>query len=296
MTLDDLRVFVEVCERGSFTAVARALSCSQSAVSQHVRRLEREFGLSLLERRPRGVLPTSAGRLLRDAAVAGVGRIDAVALQLRALAAGGAGEVRVSSGAATVRHFMPEAILELRRRHPGVQLTLRTQPTSRACLTDLAANRADIALISISGPIADVELRPIVDLQWSLAVSRDDPMAARASLSAAELADIPNIVLPVSSSSRGRLEAVFGEGVLPPQAVSDWDTALLLAELGVSRAVVATVPNPNWAPSVHPALRLVPIPELPGPTAGWAARSWADLDPPAVEFAELVARQMCGSE
>ncbi|RBQ14929.1 LysR family transcriptional regulator [Spongiactinospora rosea] len=292
MTLDDLRVFIEVCERGSFTAVARALSCSQSAVSQHVRRLEREFGLSLLERRPRGVSPTAAGRLLRDAALTGVGRIDAAAQQLRALAAGGAGEVRISSGAATVRHFMPEAIVTLRRRYPGVQIALRTQPTSRACLTDLAANRADIALISISGPIPDVELRPLIELRWALAVNQHDPLASRASLSAAELADIPDIVLPTSSSSRGRLTAVLGESALPTQAVSDWDTALLLAELGVNRAVVATVPH--FASSIHPGLRLVPIPDLPAPTAGWAARSWADLDPPVIEFAELVGQRMRG--
>jgi DNA-binding transcriptional LysR family regulator len=290
VTLEDLRVFVEVCERGSFTAVARAMSCSQSAVSQHVRRLEREFGLSLLERRPRGVLPTAAGRLLRDAAMAGVGRIDAAALQLRTLSAGGAGEVRVSSGAATIRHFMPDAILQVRGRYPDVQLTFRTQATTRACLTDLAANRADIALISINGPLTDVELRPVVELRWSLAVNRDDPLAARSSLSPEELVDIANIVLPVSSSSQGRLEALLGEGALATRGVAEWDTALLLAELGVNRAVVATVPD--WAPPAHPALRFVPIPELPGPTAGWAARSWADLEPAAAEFAELVGQRM----
>nr|WP_233507151.1 LysR substrate-binding domain-containing protein [Spongiactinospora gelatinilytica] len=147
---------------------------------------------------------------------------------------------------------MPEAIVELRRRYPGVQLALRTQPTSRACLTDLAANRADIALISISGPIPDVELRPLIELRWALAVNQHDPLASRASLSAAELTDVPDIVLPTSSSSRGRLTAVLGEGALPSQAVPDWDTALLPAELGVNRAVVATVPH--FAPSTSPSM------------------------------------------
>lgn len=61
MTLEDLRVFVAVCRAGSLSAVARELACTQSAVSQHVKRLEREAGVSLLERRPRGVVPTYAG-------------------------------------------------------------------------------------------------------------------------------------------------------------------------------------------------------------------------------------------
>ncbi|CAM5452536.1 hypothetical protein SPURM210S_06573 [Streptomyces purpurascens] len=58
MALEDLRVFVAVCRAGSLSAVARELDCTQSAVSQHVRRLAREAGVSLLERQPRGVVPT----------------------------------------------------------------------------------------------------------------------------------------------------------------------------------------------------------------------------------------------
>lgn len=72
MTLDDLRVFVAVCRAGSLSAVARDLSCTQSAVSQHVKRLERETGVQLLERHPRGVAPTSAGQILRAAAADGI--------------------------------------------------------------------------------------------------------------------------------------------------------------------------------------------------------------------------------
>ncbi|MFC7864066.1 LysR family transcriptional regulator [Streptomyces murinus] len=42
--------------------MAREVKCTQSAVSQHIRRLEKETGLPLVERRPRGVVPTGAGR------------------------------------------------------------------------------------------------------------------------------------------------------------------------------------------------------------------------------------------
>ncbi|MFE2338490.1 LysR family transcriptional regulator, partial [Streptomyces sp. NPDC059431] len=65
MTLDDLRVFVAVCRSGSLSAVARDLGRTQSAVSQHIRRLEKETGAVLLERHPRGVSPTEAGRILQ---------------------------------------------------------------------------------------------------------------------------------------------------------------------------------------------------------------------------------------
>ncbi|MGH9232554.1 MAG: LysR family transcriptional regulator, partial [Acidimicrobiales bacterium] len=50
MTLDDLRVFVATCEAGSLSAVAREVGTSQPAVSQHIRRLERELDVTLFER------------------------------------------------------------------------------------------------------------------------------------------------------------------------------------------------------------------------------------------------------
>ncbi|NIH83843.1 LysR family transcriptional regulator [Amycolatopsis granulosa] len=291
MTLDDLRVFLDVCERGSFTAVAKTLSCSQSAVSQHVRRLERELGLPLLERLPRGVLPTPAGRLLRDAAAVGVGRIDAAAERLRAMArSGGVDEVRISTGSATVRAFMRDAITTLQTRYPDVKLTFRTQPTTRDCLADIEADRSDIALVSIVGPIAGVEIRPIVALQWTLTVHRDDPLAARDSITVDELATLPNLVLPVSSSSLSALHPMLGAANFRDAGVAEWDTAMLLAETGVNRALVATIPR--YAPAELPHLRFVPIDDLKAPTAGWAARSWAELPKPILEFAETVEAEM----
>ncbi|MGV9262816.1 helix-turn-helix domain-containing protein [Streptomyces sp. NPDC003703] len=62
--IDDLRVFAAACRTGSLSGAARDLGCMQSAVSRHVKRLKRELGPSLLERHPRGIAPTSTGRLL----------------------------------------------------------------------------------------------------------------------------------------------------------------------------------------------------------------------------------------
>ncbi|MFE4021590.1 LysR family transcriptional regulator, partial [Streptomyces sp. NPDC059101] len=98
MTLDDLRAFVAVCEAGSLSAVARDLGCTQSAVSQRVKRLEREAGIGLLERRPRGVAPTPAGRILHRAATDGLGGLDLALRRLADMRRGDGGTVRVTTG------------------------------------------------------------------------------------------------------------------------------------------------------------------------------------------------------
>ncbi|MFD8543499.1 LysR substrate-binding domain-containing protein [Streptomyces sp. NPDC059649] len=330
MTLDDLRAFVAVCEAGSLSAVARDLGCTQSAVSQRIKRLEREAGIALLERRPRGVAPTQAGRILQRAAADGLSGLDLALRQLGDLRAGDGGTVRVTTGATTVRHFMSEAVVAFRARHPNVNLEFRTESSSRRCFEAVADGGSELAWITIGPPVRGVEQHPVIGLPWVLAVRSDDPLAARERIEPEELAGIRHIRLPENSTSRMRLdghlglrldghlghrldgqfdhrrdgqpghrrdgqlghrEPPYGEGsgaVPPPSttSVADWDTALLLAELGVGPAVVPR--PPGLRATAHPSLRLVPIPALPPLDTGWAVRQWDALSPAAVAFAETV--------
>ncbi|MET9172705.1 LysR family transcriptional regulator [Streptomyces misionensis] len=291
MTLDDLRVFVAVCRAGSLSAVARELGRTQSAVSQHVKRLERETGVSLLERQPRGVVPTEAGRVLRDAAADGIAGLDLALRRLGDLVNGDSGTVRVTTGGTTVRHFMSEAIVAFRQRHPKVSLEFQTETSSRSCFDALVADKLDLAWVTIGGPVRGIEQRTVVELPWVLAVRADDPLAARSRIDVADLAGISLIRLPQNSTSGIRLDAAFAElGIRGSSdtSVADWDTALLLAELGLGHAVVPALPD-RPSPGDDGPLRLVPIPGLPPLPVGWAVRRWDALAPLARAFADTVA-------
>lgn len=292
MTLDDLRVFVAVCRAGSLSAVARDLTCTQSAVSQHVRRLERETGVSLLERRPRGVVPTPAGRMLRAAAADGIAGLDLALRRIDELVRGDAGTVRVTTGGTTVRHFMSEAVVAFRHRYPDVNLEFQTANSSRGCFDALSAHDLDLAWITVGSPVRGIEQRPVVDLPWVLAVRADDPLADRHCVGPAELADIRHIRLPENSASRAHLDAAFadlGIRVSSDTSVADWDTAVLLAELGLGHAVVPAPPG-RYVSGDAAALRFVPVPALPPLSVGWAVRRWNALTPVARTFADTVSR------
>ncbi|WP_037635121.1 LysR substrate-binding domain-containing protein [Streptomyces katrae] len=292
MTLDDLRVFVAVCRAGSLSAVARDLGCTQSAVSQHVRRLEKQTGTDLLERHARGVVPTEAGRILQAAAADGIAGLDGALRRLDDLVRGDTGSVRITTGATTVRHFMAEAVVDFRRRHPQVSLEFQTENSSRSCFDALAADDLDLAWITIGRPVRGIEQRPVMELPWVLAVCADDPLAARPRIEPADLAGIRHIRLPEHSASRAHLDAAFAESgirIRSDTSVADWDTALLLAELGLGHAVVPALPG--WrVPGSDGPLRLVPVPALPALAVGWAVRRWASLSPLARVFADDVAR------
>lgn len=291
MTLDDLRVFVSVCRAGSLSAVARDLSCTQSAVSQHVKRLERETGMSLLERQPRGVVPTAAGRILCDAAGDSITGLDLALRRLGDLVNGGSGSVRITTGGTTVRHFMAEAIVSFRRRYPKVSLEFRTETSSRGCFDALLAGNLDLAWVTLGLPVRGIEQRPVVDLPWVLALHSDDPLASRSRIEAEDLTGIRLVRLPPNSASGTQLDTFFAElGIRTGSdtSVADWDTALLLAELGLGHAVVPAVPGLP-TPADDSPLRLIPVPALPPLSVGWAARRWDALSPLARNFADTVA-------
>jgi DNA-binding transcriptional LysR family regulator len=291
VTLDDLRIFVAVCRAGSLSAVARQLECTQSAVSQHVKRLEREIGVSLVERHPRGVVPTRAGRLLHTAAAKGMAELDLALRQLAELAQGDAGFVRVTTGATTVRHFMSEAVITFRRRYPQVSLEFQTETSSRNCCSVLATNDVDLAWITIGEPVQGIEQHAVIDLPWVLAIPAHDQLAARSHIEPDDLTAIQHIRLPENSTSRTHLDTAFAElgvKITSDTSVADWDTAILLAELGLGHAVVPALPG--WNQLSHPNLHFMPIPALPPLTAGWAVRRWHDLTPLARAFADTVAR------
>ncbi|MEO3784178.1 LysR family transcriptional regulator [Actinocorallia sp. B10E7] len=293
MTLDDLRVFVAVCEAGNLSAVARDLACTQSAVSQHVKRLERETGVALVERHARGVVPTRAGRVLYEAAQGGISSLDAALRHLGELRDGRSGTVRITTGGVTVRHFMAGTIPLFRGRHPETTLEFRSSHSARRCIELLHGGWADLAWITFGDPLPGIEQRPVVDLPWVLVVHADDPLAERDSIDPATLTAIRYIAHPDNSVSHRRLEEDFIRlGVRPPTPVgtADWDTAVLLAELGIGHAVLPSLPRLD----VGAPLRAIPIPDLTPLAVGWAARRWHTLSPPAAEFAALVTRHLTG--
>jgi DNA-binding transcriptional LysR family regulator len=229
--------------------------------------------------------------MLRTAAREETAGIELALRRINELAQGAAGSVRVTTGATAVRHFMSEAIVEFRFRHPRVNLELRTASSSASCFAELAAAELDLAWVTISDPVPGIEQRPVMDLPWVLAMRAGDVYADRSFVELPELSGLRLIRPPEGSSSGGRLDAALaasGIGVAADAGVADWDTALLLAELGVGHAIVPALPG-------RPVLgdggvRLVPLRGLPPLTVGWAVRSWSGLSPLARTFADAVAR------
>src|SRR3954463_8686578 len=122
-----LKVLREVAARGSFSAAAESLSFTQSAVSQQIAALERECAAKLLERGPRGVRLTDAGRALVEHADAILARIDDAEEELAAIAGLRGGRLRIATFQSAGATLVPRAVGEFHRRHPDVEVTVKQE-------------------------------------------------------------------------------------------------------------------------------------------------------------------------
>jgi len=83
MEIDQLRVFLALCDAGGFSAAARKLYKSHSSVSRTLSALERELGVKLAERDRHSFTLTAPGRRLLDGAAALVGQADDLAAAVK---------------------------------------------------------------------------------------------------------------------------------------------------------------------------------------------------------------------
>jgi DNA-binding transcriptional LysR family regulator len=141
-----MRVLREVAERGSITAAARALSFTPSAVSQQVATLEREAGVALVERGPRSIRLTEAGRALAEHTEGILASLEAAEADIQAIAGVRGGMLRVASFPTAYATIMPAAITGFRGRHPGVELTL-TEADPLLSISRLNSGELDLALV-----------------------------------------------------------------------------------------------------------------------------------------------------
>jgi len=141
-----MRVLSAVAEHGSIAAAAQALAFTPSAVSQQIATLEREAGVALVERGPRSIRLTEAGRALVAHTDGIVASLAAAEADIQAIAGLRGGMLRLASFPTAYATIMPQAIGEFRRRHPAVELSL-TEADPLASLARVRSGELDLALM-----------------------------------------------------------------------------------------------------------------------------------------------------
>ena len=243
MELRQLRTFEAVARHRSFTRASEELMVAQPAVSQQVRRLERELGVDLLRRTSRHVALTEPGEVLLAGARRVLAEAASVVDELQALRGLRSGRVAVGAmpPMPAPRRPVPDRRASTRAIRPSACAWTRTPPPTPLAM--LRRGELDLSFAFLSPEAAGAELAGVLLLEEELvvAVARDHRLAKRRRLQPAALGDETLVAFKSGSALRAAGDAALAaDGVAPRIAFESNEllTVRAIAALGLAVAIL----------------------------------------------------------
>ena len=241
MNLRRLEYFIVVAEEESMRSAARRLHISAPSLSQQIKVLEQEVGGELLERLPRGIRLTSAGRALLPEARAAVLSAQSSARSARAALDLETAQLEIATVFSLAVGLLPQAIQRLRRQHPGISIRLYEYRHREALLAAVGSGIADVGV----GPLPHDERISSVLLghESFVAIVGRDHRSYRSSQGIAieTLRDDEWVMFPAGHGLGDLARSICGRaGFVPRDAVftDQADAAVRLAAAGLGVAIV----------------------------------------------------------
>jgi DNA-binding transcriptional LysR family regulator len=243
--LRQLRYFVAVAEERNLTRAAGRLHIAQQSLSQQIRTLEAQLGVTLFERSTRGVELTAVGAVLLREARPVLAQAERAVEAVRRAARGEQGELRVGFLSTVANYFMPPVVRAFRERHPAV--TLHTEDIPIAAL--VAGLRDGTLDAGLSRPplVDDLATEVVLREPVAAVLPEGHPLADRAELTLADLADEPWVLTPRASWPpwHRSYDEDFARAGYRPRVVQRGTTpqgllALVAAGVGVTRLTLSS--------------------------------------------------------
>jgi DNA-binding transcriptional LysR family regulator len=286
MDLRQLASLVAVAETGTFSAAATRLHTVQSNVSTHVARLERELGVTLVDR--------SAGRLTEEGEAV-VARARRVQAELEALTADVAslrdevaGQVGLGIIGTTARWLMPPLLTAMAERHPKVRI-LTLEANTTALLPQLVAGSLDLGVVNLPAIDPEVAVEPIFEEELILVAAPAHPLAAGGPVGIRELAGHELLLTPSGTSIRVLLDEAAEAAGVRLQAKAELDGLRLIASLcfeGFGAGVLPATAIPRWLTTGD--WTVVPLPDLPRRSVALACRKRGLASAPSRVVQEVI--------
>jgi len=227
--LRQLRYFTQIVESGSLSKASRQLFIAQPALSQQLSKLESEVGKPLLNRSPRGVIPTENGLALYHHARFMLRQLDQALSIARKESGAVHGMVSVGLPATTVSALGLPLVRRVRERYPGILLNV-VEGMSGHLGQMMRMGQLDLAVLFASDVASDLSIAPLLEEELFVMLPRHSKLVPprRTTLTIAEAAALP-LILPTSTHGlRRRIAAELERRNLTAHVVAEIDSLALL--------------------------------------------------------------------
>jgi DNA-binding transcriptional LysR family regulator len=261
MDLAALRSLEAVHVHGSVVGAAEALGFTPSAISQQIKRLERQSGVELLERVGRGVILSGPGRILVEEGARIASDLERLETDLHAHAGEVTGDVSLVGFSTAMRGLVGPVAATLMGEHPGLRIRLRDVEPWQA-IDEVTAGHADLAVVHRWGdvPIAipdHLDRATVHRDEADVIVREDHRLARRRTVTPKDLVDERWIATPEGTICRQWLMRMYaGTGRMPviEHTSMEFDTHLAMVSAGLGIALVPRLgrsPLPADTRAVH---------------------------------------------
>jgi LysR family hydrogen peroxide-inducible transcriptional activator len=260
MDVRQLSTLVAIADHGTFSAAARALYTVQSNVSGHIARLEKELGVTLVDRSQGGL--TEDGARVVERARRVLSEMDDITADMSSRTADVSGQTRLGVIGTTARWLMPQFLERLERDHPNVRAVIHEGATS-TLVPGVLSRQLNGAIIHL--PVDDPELviEPLFAEDLFLLASGDHPFAGRTEVPLSDLDDVPLLLPPTGAPLRRVLDRAAANAGITLRSQAEIDGVRLLASLafdGFGASIVPATAAPTW---IKGSFDRITVPELP---------------------------------
>lgn len=288
MDIRQIRHFLAVVDTGSFTKAAESLLVAQPSLSQTIKGLERELGVTLFHRVGRRITLSEAGRELEGPARLVIRDLETAEAHVRGLRGLRSGRIQIAAMPTPSIEPLTSLLSTFTREHPQVSFDLNGTFTVDETVEAVRYGRAEIGFLGGRGPllVSDLQVVPLADQPLMLATGPSMSASFDAEAFTPEsLAGTRLIVSHRGSLMRAYVDELIGRGIDIDivAEVTHRNSILPLVRAGIGQAVLPA----SWQSfAAEGQVRLAPISGAPSLHVSAIARQ-EGLTPAAARLLQL---------
>ncbi len=295
MNVETLRVFCDVVQYQSFSRGAAVNEVSQSAATQSVHRLERHFGVQLVDRTKRPFVLTPEGQICYEGFREVLELYDATDARVRSLRLEFAGIVRVACIYSVGLHDMRQCMQDFMRRYPKAKVRLEYLHPNRVLDSVLHAE-VDLGIISYPTASPDLNVIPLRSEQMVLVCHPGHRLAGEEAITAEHLEGENFVGFDRGLSIRKEIDRYLRQRSVGIRVAMEFDNIETIKQAVAIGAGVSILPTPTVRDETRTrtlvSVRLI-APELRRPV-GIIHRQRKVFTPTAAKFVELLQQVQGG--
>ena len=240
LRLRALRIFGAIVRLGSVTAAAREHGLSQPAASRLLAQLESDVGFELFHRDRGKLLLTADGLLLHQEVERVLDNMERVQSLARDISSFRVGHLRLVAPPSFLEAVLPDLITRFLAAYPQVHLSIDSHGVEVAKAM-IASRAVDAGFVKLPHSRDDLHTETVLESETACVLHHSHPLAAQATIDAADLRGVPLVLLGQGQMFRAQVEMALADAGVVPRVKVETHTiasACALAARGVGVAIV----------------------------------------------------------